>query len=142
MLASILACLLNLYVHCCCRESTFWSELAADARAFSKMATKYFYSSQWDRYTAALKSMATNPRFRATAFFIGESDGSIQQAAEWCLSVDEWRDVLFDHPKMASDYTRASTIPGLSIHSSNFTDGMVLKTMHPALKLVLGKKYM
>lgn len=108
----------------------------------SKVATAVFRQpGQWDRYTSALKSLATNPRVRATAFVIGASDGSTQQAAEWCLSAEEWLNVFQNNPKMVSDYIRAFTVPGIALHSSNFTDGMVLKTMHPAVKLTMGKKY-
>jgi hypothetical protein len=86
--------------------------------------------------------MATNPKLRATVFLMGPSEGGLQQAAEWCLDVDEWLDVVLKHPKMGADYIGASSVPAIALHSSNFTDGMVLKTLHPAFKLVLGKKIM
>jgi hypothetical protein len=107
-----------------------------------KFGRTVFWSSKWDRYSSVFKSMASNPRLRGTVFFINPPDGGKLQAAEWCLSKDEWYDVSLDNPKMTTDYLRAMSVLGTAVHSSNFTDGMILKTMQPTVKLALGKKTM
>jgi hypothetical protein len=64
------------------------------------------------------------------------------QAAYQCMSLGYWYDVGMNNPEMLPDYIKAWCVLGTAIHSSNFTDGMVLKTMHPTVKLTLGKKHM
>jgi hypothetical protein len=117
-----------------------WNGIASDA--FNKFTRTVFWSSEWDRQTSALKNMATNQRLRATVFFVGASDFVVLQGAEWCLNTEEWYDVILNSPEMVTGYIRASSVPAIALHSSNFTEGMVLKTMYPDLKLALGKKNM
>lgn len=115
-------------------------ELASSA-LINKVANLYL-SSKWDQGTSAIKALATNGRLRATGFYVGSAEEPMQQAAAQCMSLNDWFDVSLSNPKMVSDYIKAATVLGTALHSSDFKDGMVLKTMHPAVNLTLAKKLM
>jgi hypothetical protein len=101
-----------------------------------------FWDSKFDHVISGLKSLATNPNLRGTVFLIGTPDGPMLQAAAQCMTVGDWYDMGLNNPKMATDYFKASSLLGTAVHSSNFTDGMVLKTMNPTVKLNFSKKKM
>jgi hypothetical protein len=104
--------------------------------------SRAFWDSKFDRVISGLKSLATNPKLRGTVFLIGTPDGPMLQAAAQCMTVQDWYDVGLNNPLLTSDYFKASSVLGTALHSSNFTDGMVLKTMNPTVKLTFSKKNM
>lgn len=101
-----------------------------------------FINSSWYQQYSTLISLANNPKLRATSFSPGPEEAYKTQLSYWCLDQVEWLEVLLSNPKLHAAYMKASTVAGVALHSSNFTDGMVLKTMHPTVTLTLAKKPM
>lgn len=95
---------------------------------------------QWNIYQSQLISITTNPRLRATAFLPGSEDAWRDMAKYRCLNVSGLAKVLIENPKMTTAYVLASMVPGAALHSSNFTEGMHLRTMDQTVDLMLAKR--
>lgn len=100
------------------------------------------WSTQWNRDISSLMVMATSPNLKATAFFVGPSDAYTVQAAAQCLTLREWFNVLLNHTSMTAEYFKVSVVLGKALHSSNFTEGMELRTMQNSVRLTLGERKM
>jgi hypothetical protein len=97
---------------------------------------------QWNRYHSQLIGITTNPKLKVTGFLPGSEKAWRRMAQYRCLTVDELAKVLISNPKMSVAYMLASLVPGAGLHSSNFKNGMVLRTMDRTVNLTLSKRKM
>jgi hypothetical protein len=95
---------------------------------------------------AQFVALITNPKTNGTVFIPGSKEAASAEGAASCLTLDELFDIDMQHPNMAIAYLQSWVVPGATLHSSAFRDGMVLETMYrpgagqPYLKLTLGKQ--
>lgn len=95
-----------------------------------------------------LVKIFTNPKSQGTMFIPGPKEAYSAEAAALCLTVEEHFDLFVQYPDMATAYLQSWYVPGPSLKSSDFKDGMVLTTNHhpgagrPPLNLTLSKQVM
>lgn len=83
-----------------------------------------------NRALAQIVMMGTNPNANGTVFMPGPKEAFSAEAAALCLTVEEHFDNFAQHPDMAAAYLQSWGVPGVTLHSSRFTDGMVLATSY------------
>lgn len=127
-------------VSAACRELWVYRELKY-GELRGNMPTMLMHP-QWSRYHSQLIGITTNPKLKVTGFLPGSEKAWRQMAKYRCMTVDELAKVLISNPKMTVAYMLATLVPGAALNSSNFTDGMVLRTMDLTVKLTLLKRKM
>lgn len=105
---------------CCCRE----------VRIVNQLYNGVFREKGWATTSdfKPLLSVATNPRTTLTAFF--PSDESWRRVADhYCLTQQAVLDNISNLPSMLAGYIKSHLMPGITLFSTDFEDGMQLQSM-------------